>query len=217
MSLPVEDTFDDIRPYNDNEIQDVLRRIARNEWIVSGLRRMLLPNCPAFLERVSDWFIENYLYFKALGITSIDEFQREIIVGKVLEWLVHSTTDGIMTAGFQHIQQKRSYIYLSNHRDIVLDSALLNYALVHKGLDIAAIAFGDNLLINQLVSDLIRVNKSFIVRRNLPIREQIKASYHLSNYIWYLHHRRVSMWIAQREGRAKDGDDRTNPAVVKML
>jgi 1-acyl-sn-glycerol-3-phosphate acyltransferase len=89
--------------------------------------------------------------------------------------------------------------------------------LAHSGLNIAEIAFGDNLLKNDFVSDLIRINRGFIVKRDLPIREQVKELYHLSRYIHQTTGAGNSVWIAQREGRAKDGNDETNPAIMKML
>jgi len=106
---------------------------------------------------------------------------------------------------------------ISNHRDIVLDSALINYAMVKTGKQIAEIAFGDNLLINDFVSDLIRINRSFIVRRELPLRERAKAILTLSRYIAYTLEQGHSLWLAQQAGRAKDGDDWTNPSIIKML
>ena len=213
----MENQFEDIRPYNDLEIHDVLKRIARTRWLVSGLRRLVFPNCLPFLELAADRLVESYLVLKVHGIRTVDDFQKEIIVGKVLEWLVRHKTDGVTFSGLDALPRDEPHIYMSNHRDIVLDSALLNYVLANNDYPIAYIAFGDNLMVNEFVTDLIRVNKSFIVKRGLPIREQIHASYQLSRYIWHLNRSGGSIWLAQREGRAKNGDDRTNPAVIKML
>lgn len=217
MKYRMAGEFGDIRPYNDAEIHAVLKRISKNQWLASGLRKEVFPSCPAFLETLFDFIFKIYLRSKLGSIQTVDEFQRNIIVKIILAWIVKHTTDGLSFSGLEHLEKDKAYIFISNHRDIVLDSALLNYVLANNDFSIAAIAFGDNLMINELVSDLIRVNKSFIVKRSLPFKERIKAAYQLSQYIWFVHQQRESVWIAQREGRAKDGDDRTNPSLVKML
>jgi 1-acyl-sn-glycerol-3-phosphate acyltransferase len=211
------DEFADIRPYSDEELKTVLRRISRNRWLVSGIRRMRMPACPEYLKPFVHRFIEFDLWRILRKVASVDDFQRRIIVEKVLEYLVRKTSDGLTWSGTDRLKRGGAYLFISNHRDIVLDSALLNYALAESDLDIAEIAFGDNLLANDFVSDLIRVNKSFIVRRNLPIREKIRAARNLSKYIRMTRLHGNSVWIAQREGRAKDGNDSTNPSILKML
>jgi len=213
----MDDEFDDIRFYNDVEIPAVLKRIPKSRWLVRGLRREILPSCPALLEPALDLIVRNYLSIRLGSIHGIDQFQRKIIGKIVLPWILKHTTNGLSVSGLEYLQKDRPYTYISNHRDIVLDSALLNYVLGSNELKMAAIAFGDNLMINELVTDIIRANKSFIVKRNLPFKQRIKGSDKLSRYIWSLHQQGESVWIAQREGRAKDGDDRTNPSVVKML
>lgn len=213
----MSDEFEDIRPYNDAELPAVLNRISRNKWLVSGVRSVFWPHCPPFFRPLVDPFVRASLRKRLLGMKTIDEFQRRIVVGQVLEKIVEKTTEGLTTEGTERLHRDESYVYISNHRDITLDSALINYLLSHADLDIAEIAFGDNLLLNDFVADLIRVNKGFIVRRNLPPRQQIKASYQLSRYIWDTTKRGNSVWLAQREGRAKDGNDETNPSVIKML
>lgn len=213
----MSDEFDDIRPYNDAELPTVLDRISRNKWLVSGARRILWPHCPKILHPFVDPVVRVSVRKRLLAMKSVDEFQRRLIVGQILEKIVEKTTDGLTWSGSEGLNRGQAYIYISNHRDITLDSAFLNYILAHANLNIAEIAFGDNLLVNEFVSDLIRVNKGIIVRRNLPPREQIKAWYHLSRYIWHTTESGNSVWIAQREGRAKDGNDETNPAIIKML
>ncbi len=209
--------FDDIRPYTDDELLKVLRRITRNRWLVSGVRRMRLPGCPGFLKPVVNEFIKLDLWRTLRRIDSVDTFQRRIIVDRVLSYIFRKTSDGITWSGMEKLERRGAYLFMSNHRDIVLDSAVLNFALAHSDLDIAEIAFGDNLLANEFVSDLIRVNRSFVVYRNLPVREQAKAAYKLSKYIRLTRSEGNSVWIAQREGRAKDGNDTTNPSIIKML
>ncbi len=213
----MSDEFEDIRPYNDAELPSVLDRISRNKWLVSGARAIFWPHSPKILHPFIDPIVKSNLRKRLLAMKTVDEFQRKLIVGQVLQKIVEKTTEGLTASGTEHLRRDQSYIYISNHRDITLDSAFINYLLSHADLNIAEIAFGDNLLVNEFVSDLIRINKGIIVRRNLPPREQIKAWYHLSRYIWHTTHQGNSVWIAQREGRAKDGNDETNPAIIKML
>jgi 1-acyl-sn-glycerol-3-phosphate acyltransferase len=209
--------FDDIRPYNDAEIPAALKRFVKNRWLISGIRREVFPRLPSLLNPVLDFAVKTYLRKKFVSIHTVDEFQRKITRDMVLTWIVKHTTDGLSHSGLEHLQKGKAYIFISNHRDIVLDSALMNYVLSHNGFGILAIAFGANLMITELVSDLIRANKSFMVERDLPFKQRIQAAHHLSLYIWFLNQEGESVWIAQREGRAKDGDDRTSPALIKML
>ncbi|HHT30683.1 1-acyl-sn-glycerol-3-phosphate acyltransferase, partial [Petrimonas mucosa] len=110
------------------------------------------------------------------------------------------------------------HLYISNHRDIVLDAAFLNILLFDRGTDTCEIAIGDNLLIYRWITDLVRLNKSFIVKRGVSVREMLDTSRHLSEYIFdTIANRRQSVWIAQREGRAKDSDDKTQTSLLKML
>lgn len=209
--------FDDIRPYSDEELPAVMERISRNKWLVSGARNVFWPRCPRLLKPFVDMAVRGVVRQRLLSMRTIDEFQRKIILGEVLERIIQKTTDGLTISGTDKLSRDKAYIYISNHRDITLDSAFLNYALDAAGLSIAEIAFGDNLLVNDFVADLIRINRGIIVKRNLPVREQVRALHHLSRYIWHTTHNGNSVWIAQREGRAKDGNDETNPAIIKML
>jgi len=209
--------FDDIRPYNDDELPVVLDRISRNRWLISGVRNVFWPGCPKIIKPIVDIFVRSTVRKRLLRTRSVDDFQRKVVVGQILERIIQKTTDGLTASGTDNLSSDGAYIYISNHRDITLDSALLNYILVHSGLTISEISFGDNLLVNDFVADLIRINRGIIVKRNLPIREQVKELYHLSRYIQQTTTAGNSVWIAQREGRAKDGNDETNPAIIKML
>ena len=213
----MDDRFRSIRPYNDSEIGAVLRRLAENRSLIGGIRNEVFPGSPKLFERFLDYLVKTYLRRKIRAVRTVEQFQRRVTSDVVLNWIIKHTTDGLSFSGLENLEEGRSYVFISNHRDIVLDSALLTYVVGNNGFGIPAIAFGDNLMVNELVSDLIRVNKSFIVKRNLPPKERIKAAEKLSRYIWSLHELGESVWIAQREGRAKDGDDRTNPSLLKML
>lgn len=212
-----EDEFKDIRPYRDDEIQDVLLRIARHPWIAELIRRYRFP----FINKRLFPLVRPLVRWKMSSIVrkiqTVDQFQREFIVKLVLDNIRRKSTDGISADGLDGLSRDCPYFFISNHRDITLDPAYINYFLALHGLNITEIAFGDNLMMNDLVADLIRANRSFIVHRGLPPREQLSSSIQLSRYIDSRIRDGQSIWIAQREGRAKDGDDRTNPAVIKML
>jgi hypothetical protein len=209
--------FEDIRFFNDEEVRGVLGRIVSDRQLIGSIRKLLLPNCPSLIGVRLDSILRTYLKMKLRPIRSIDQFQRRITRDMVLSRVVDGTTDGLTFAGLEHLDRGISYIFVTTHRDIALDAAFLNYVLSNNGFNIPAIACGDNLLVNQLASDIIRVNKSFVVKRRVPPEERQAARHQLSRYISYLQDQRESVWIAQREGRSKDGDDRTNPALIHML
>ena len=114
--------------------------------------------------------------------------------------------------------KSKAYTYLSNHRDIILDSGFLSILLIDQGMDTVEIAIGDNLLVYPWIKKLVRVNKSFIVQRALTMRQMLESSARMSRYMHYtISEKKQSIWIAQREGRAKDSNDRTQDSVLKML
>ena len=152
-----------------------------------------------------------------LKIDNKYDFQHQVMF-PFLEMLAKTTTSGITLGGVKHLNPGRSYTFITNHRDIVLDASFLNLAFLRRDLPTSEVAIGDNLLIFPWVSDLVRLNKSFIVKRNTGLREGLLAAKKLSAYI---HHcileKNESVWIAQREGRAKDSSDHTQESLVKML
>ena len=122
------------------------------------------------------------------------------------------------TSGFEHLEKNTSYLFISNHRDILLDTTLLNATLFEHGLVMTASAIGDNLVKKSFLKILAKLNRNFLVLRGLSPREMLQSSKLLSEYIkQLLLHENRSVWIAQREGRTKDGNDATNPGVLKML
>lgn len=197
--------FDSIRPYKDDEIHEVFERLKTEETFLELIKYL-------FPEFSTKQFIN-----KLLNISSIREFQTEIISPYVKE-VLKKTTKGITVSGIEKLDPQKHYLYISNHRDIVLDSAILNVLLVERGYDTTEIAIGDNLLIYPWITDLVKLNKTFIVNRNLPVRQMMESSQRLSAYIREtLTKRNQSIWIAQREGRSKNGDDRTQASLLKML
>jgi len=158
--------------------------------------------------------------FKArvASISDVESFQKKVI-RPVLINMLENTSTGLSTSGPENLNKASGVCtFISNHRDITLDPSLLNLVLVDNGFSTAEVAIGDNLLQNDWIKDLVRINKSFIVYRDLPPRELVRASQKLSSYIYYtLRERKQSVWIAQREGRAKDGNDKTQPGIFHML
>ncbi len=203
MKVPAE--FDDIRAFYDEETSSTVSEILQQPQIVPILR-MLLGDDNA------EYFIKNLP-----KMSTITDFQREVIV-VLLTALEYKTCKSVNLYGCGNINPGSGHIFMSNHRDIVLDSAFLNEHLFFKGFDTTQIGIGNNLLIYPWIEKLVRVNKSFIVKRDGGIKEQLLISKQLSRYIRYVVcHNKESVWLAQREGRAKDSDDRTQHSVIKML
>ena len=152
-----------------------------------------------------------------LKINNSYDFQHQVMY-PFLEMLAKTTTSGITLGGIKYMNPSLSYTFITNHRDIVLDASFLNLTFLRRGLPTSEVAIGDNLLIYPWINDLVRLNKSFIVRRNTGLREGLMAAKKLSAYIHYtLLEKHGSIWIAQREGRAKDSSDHTQESVLKML
>jgi 1-acyl-sn-glycerol-3-phosphate acyltransferase len=150
-------------------------------------------------------------------ITNVFDLQT-LLMRPVFERHIFPTFDELTATGHQKLDPKKAYLFISNHRDIVLDSYILNYFLFIEGFKSAEIAIGDNLLKDAWIKDLVRLNKCFIVKRNLDNAEMLAASKKLSAYIHHtIHSRKESVWIAQRAGRAKDGNDETNRGLINML
>ncbi len=197
--------FKSIQPYEDHEIQEVFERL-KNEKSFLNLVQFLYPNVPI------EQFIE-----KLLSYNTVKDFQTEVIYPYVKQ-VLKTTSEGATLTGIENLDANESYLFVSNHRDIVLDSAILNILLVENNRDTTEIAIGDNLLILPWITDLVKLNRSFIVNRNLPARQMLESSARLSAYIRYtLTQKKNSIWIAQREGRSKDGDDRTQVSLLKMI
>ena len=148
---------------------------------------------------------------------SIRDFQCNFIYQSVRK-ILEKSSEGLTTSGFEHLEKNTSYLFISNHRDILLDTTLLNATLFEHGLVMTASAIGDNLVKKSFLKILAKLNRNFLVLRGLSPREMLQSSKLLSEYIkQLLLHENRSVWIAQREGRTKDGNDATNPGVLKML
>ncbi len=211
------DTFADIRPYRDNEVPAVVQRLVVDPGLLDALARLRLGIvarwAPDLVRPLVRWVLARQLR----GITDVSGVQA--IIKRYMDKMIERSTDGFTVSGLDALDPDRAYLFVSNHRDIAMDPAFTNYALYGNGFGTARIAIGDNLLTRPWVSDLMRLNKSFIVRRSVSgPRQLLAASRTLSQYIQHsVVEEKVSVWIAQREGRAKNGVDRTEPVIIKML
>lgn len=209
--------FDDIRPYHDDEVNAVLKELINEPDLQTSVASLSNPKLLKWLPAITRKLVKWSLKSRIKRFQNIKDIQDE--VAKYLHKLVKSSTDGFTFNGLENIDLTKPCLFISNHRDIVLDVALVNYALYKNGFDTVEAAVGDNLLHKSWVADLMRINKSFIVKRNEKTkRAMLTASKQLSAYIHHaLNEKQQNIWIAQREGRAKDGLDKTNAALISML
>jgi len=197
--------FEDIRCFKNEEVHDVLKRLIEEKQFMKVLSTVypLLP--------------KEVIKQRLLSFQSNYSFQKEMVY-PFLQYLEANMTKGIELNGLEKIDISKSYLYISNHRDIIIDSAFLCAKFIENNMDTVEIAIGDNLLIYPWIEDLVRVNKSFIVKRSLSSRQILESSKRLSSYLAYtINDKKQSIWIAQREGRAKDSNDRTQESLLKMF
>lgn len=211
------DPFADIRPYHDAEVRPVLARLLLDPEFLESLAKLRLPRLTARLPGLVRPLVRWLLRRELKGVDNVYALQS--VVKKYMDRMIERSTDEFTVSGLNELSAEQPYLFMSNHRDIALDPAFVSYALYHNGHDTVRIAIGDNLLSKPFVADLMRLNKSFIVNRSVKGPRQMLAAYkQLSSYIRHsIDNDRSSIWIAQREGRAKDGVDATEPAIIKML
>lgn len=203
VRIPQE--FADVCPFSDSEFNEKVALLV-NEPMFRSVVNYAIPGVDY------DIFVK-----KLLSLKGKDDFQVQIMK-PFLETLVKNTTDGLTLSGEDNYEKGKSYTFISNHRDIVLDASFLNLGLIGVDRPTTEVAIGNNLLIYEWISILVRLNKSFIVKRDLISRQRLEGAMQLSNYVHFaLSKKKQSVWIAQREGRAKDSDDRTQESLLKML
>ena len=197
--------FDAIRPFYDSEINEALHDVA-NHPMMKTMMNFTFPE------------VEDEVWKEQLKKThSIRDFQCNFIYNTI-QRVLEKSSEGLTTSGFEKLEKNTSYLFISNHRDILLDTTLLNVCLFEHGLVMTASAIGDNLVKKAFLSTLAKLNRNFLVLRGQTPREMLQSSKLLAEYIGQLLLRENrSVWIAQREGRTKDGNDETNPGVLKMI
>ncbi|MDE5745913.1 MAG: 1-acyl-sn-glycerol-3-phosphate acyltransferase [Paramuribaculum sp.] len=200
-----EQDFRDIAPFDDSEFAEKMSVLVKEPGFEHAVR-YVMPQVNF------DDFVKTLL-----EIPDKRTFQTKVMY-PFLEMLAKKTTSGITVSGLENIDTSKAYTYISNHRDIVLDASFLNLCFLRNDLPTSEIAIGNNLLIYNWITDLVKLNKSFIVKRNLRMIKALEAAKQLSAYIHYaITQKNESVWIAQREGRAKDSNDVTQESLVKML
>lgn len=199
--------FDDIRPYEDQEVNHYLNVLLKDDLFRQVL--FFIFNDDQKVKEISAMLA---------NVKSREELQLQFMYPLIENWIIKRTTSGVTYSGLEKLDKSKAYLFISNHRDIILDSAILNYIVVAAGMNTTEIAIGNNLLIYDWIEHVVKLNGAFVVKRNLPARELLTASKTLSAYIRKtITQDNVSVWIAQREGRTKNGCDQTQQALLKML
>lgn len=211
----VNDPYRAIRPYRDDEVGDVLHGLIHSDEFIRAITHYQFP-------RASEWagwllrpIVRIFLAARIGDVGDVLGFQK--LVADYMAKMIARTTTRLSCSGLERLDEDEAYLFVSNHRDIAMDPAFVNWVRYRYGMSTVRIAIGDNLLRKPYVSDLMRLNKSFIVNRSARGREMMTALIQLSSYIDHSIQSGHSIWIAQREGRAKDGNDRTDPALLKMF
>ncbi|QGY45121.1 glycerol acyltransferase [Maribellus comscasis] len=201
-----EFNFDDIRPYTDKEVKEKIKLLIKDPVFDEVLMHM-------FKVRPKVEMIKLQLRM----VRTVRQLQGTFVYD-MLRMIINKTSDGLTHTGLDKLDKKKAYLFISNHRDIVLDAAFINYLIFEKGMNTTNVAIGNNLLLYTWIEHAVKLNRAFVVKRNLPPRELMESSKKVSHYIRKsIVEDNVSVWIAQREGRTKDGFDKTQVSVLKML
>ncbi len=205
QKIKITDFYEEFRPYNEAETKEAILRVTKDQRFF----------------KVIKFFYPEYTqpdYDKLVGtLNSIKDFQINIM-HNIIHKIVDTSSTGLTYSGIENIEKDKNYVFVSNHRDIFLDASLLQIILVDEGLPTTEITFGNNLMKDKLVYDIGKINKMFKVYRKGTPKELLKKTIQLSEYIRYtVLNKKQSVWIAQRGGRTKDGNDKTQTGIIKML
>lgn len=211
------DKYRDIAPYRGQDVQDAIARVVADKDSLLKILSGFLPT-DTKEQRIQNDQYADYLMGVLNTVKTYDDFQRKVTAGFFLPAIMQKSIKEFTFSGLDDNDKESAYLYMSNHRDIVLDCALIDYALIQADRMICEMAIGDNLLTNQFVTDLFKLNGGVTVKRTLPMREKYLESIRLSSYfVELITEMNKSIWVAQKSGRAKDGLDVTTPAIIKML
>ncbi|WP_419811407.1 1-acyl-sn-glycerol-3-phosphate acyltransferase [Bacterioplanoides sp.] len=212
----MSDLYADIRPFNDLEVKPALDRLLASDEMMAALLKYRFPKAPGILQPLLQPLFKSLVQSQFKRLNSVEAFQ--LWMEPKVAQLLQQSTDTVEVSGLDQLDPEKTHVWISNHRDIAMDPTMINYSLHLAGWPTSRIAIGDNLLENPDVADVMRLNKSFVVKRNIDNnRQKLKELQRLSAYIRHSVSEGESIWIAQREGRAKDNIDRTDTAVLKML
>ena len=209
--------YKDIAPYRGQDVRDAIKRVLENK---DAMYKMLASLGPAETAEQQKKLSDSAAYIAGIleKVETYDDFQQRITAGIFLPIIIQKSVNTFSFSGTEHTSKDLAYLFMSNHRDIVLDCALIDLALLKGDRMPCEMAIGDNLLTNQFVTDLFKLNGGVTVRRTLPMREKYLESIRLSSYfVELISKENKSIWVAQKSGRAKDGLDVTTPAIIKML
>lgn len=201
----IKEEYLDIAPYSDNEFQHKMAEMVNDPGLEHAVR-YVMPDVdyPEFVKGLR-------------SLTTAHQFQQQVM-RPFIELLAQRTTSGIRSSGIENVADGETYTFITNHRDIVLDASFLNLCFMRADKPTSEVAIGNNLLIYDWITHLVKLNQSFIVKRDLKMIQALEAAKQLSGYIHFcLNEKHRSVWIAQREGRAKDSNDLTQESLVKML
>jgi hypothetical protein len=197
--------FEDLRPYFENEVEEVMKRMSK-EPLYHSIMRYLSPE-----------MTEEQATQKALNTKSIRQFQMDYMSGAIWH-IVKTSSDGLTYSGLDKLDKNKAYLYIANHRDILLDSAITQIVLEKNDFETSEITFGSNLMERGFITDFGKMNRMFAVKREGTVKELYDISRELSAYIRHtILDKNNSVWIAQRNGRTKDGNDQTQTGLLKML
>ena len=212
-----KEKYRDIAPYEGQDVIAAVNRIKAYPKFLSNMAEVLYAGNIIKTKWKSHQMKEQIPPLLD-QVKSYDDFQKLIVAGIFLPTIERNSMTSFTYSGEENINKDTPYLYISNHRDIVLDCALLDYALLKCDMPICEMAIGDNLLVNQFTTDMFKLTGGVTVKRNLPLRQQYEESLRLSRYfIELITEAKKSIWVAQRSGRAKDGIDKTNSTIIKML
>ena len=208
--------FSDIASFKDDQVATKLKELESNEDFLDYISSLIFPRSHKYFSKISRVYLRTKFKQIFADCHTIDQFQN--CLAPLVMKMIEKTTDGFSYSGVENLTRKPT-LFIGNHRDISLDPAFLNYLLYIHGLNTVRIAIGDNLLDGGYAETLMRLNKSFVVHRNIKgVKETLRKLSKLSAYINHsLKQDEESIWIAQREGRANDGNDFTDEGVLKML
>ncbi|GGW58195.1 1-acyl-sn-glycerol-3-phosphate acyltransferase [Alishewanella tabrizica] len=210
------DPYADIRPYHDDEVQAAISRLIADQEFIDAILHYRFPHLAGKFGWLLSAGVKFFLKRKWSKLRTVNQVQLQ--VATFMEQMIAKSTVQVSCSGIEQLDPSKPYLFISNHRDIAMDPALVNWSLHQQGLDTLRIAIGDNLLRKACATELMKLNKSFIVKRGAKgPREMLKNLSQLSGYIKHSLDEGQSIWIAQKEGRAKDGNDETDPAILKMF
>ncbi len=205
QKIKITDFYDEFRPYNETEAKEAVLRITEDERFYSVIKYFF-----------PDFSKPDYLNLMN-SIRSIEDFQIKIMYS-VINTIIENTSKGLTYSGIENIEREKKHVFISNHRDIFLDATIFQGILTNENFPTTEISFGNNLMKDKLVYEVGKINKMFKVYRKGSPRELLKKTIQLSEYIRYtIFNKKHSVWIAQRGGRSKDGNDKTQSGIIKML